>query len=84
MILTNLDTRTSATQEIDIYRSAKLNIDQYGADAFMHAAMKADAMREHGDAEGFRVWMRIGRNQVLGASSAADKSLHYHQRKQSR
>jgi hypothetical protein len=40
---------------IDIYRSAKLYIDQYGVDASVHAAMKADAMLERGDLEGFNV-----------------------------
>lgn len=48
-------------EEIDIYRSAKLYIDQYGVDASVHAAMKADAMLERGDLDGFSVWMRIGR-----------------------
>ena len=48
-------------EDIDIYRSAKLYIDQYGVEASVHAAMKADAMLERGDLEGFNVWMRIGR-----------------------
>ena len=47
--------------DIDIYRSAKLYIDQYGADASVRAAMTADAMLARGDLEGFNVWMRIGR-----------------------
>lgn len=47
--------------DIDIYRSAKLYIDQHGVNASAHAAMKADAMLAHGDLDGFNVWMRIGR-----------------------
>ena len=47
--------------DIDIYRSAKLYIDQYGVDASVHAAMTADAMLARGDLEGYQVWMRIGR-----------------------
>jgi hypothetical protein len=47
--------------DTDIYRSAKLLIDQYGAHASVHAAMKADAMLARGDLDGFGVWMRIGR-----------------------
>lgn len=47
--------------EIDVYRSAKLCIDQYGADASIHAAMKQDAMLERGDLDGVAVWRRIGR-----------------------
>ena len=47
--------------DIDIYRSAKLYIDQYGVNASVRAAMTADAMLERGDLDGFNVWMRIGR-----------------------
>jgi hypothetical protein len=47
--------------DIDIHRNAKLYIDQYGVDASVHAAKKADAMLERGDLDGFNVWMRIGR-----------------------
>lgn len=47
--------------ETDIYRSAKLYIDQYGADASKHAAMQAEAMMRAGDLGGYNAWMRIGR-----------------------
>lgn len=47
--------------QADIYRSAKLYIDQYGVDASVHAAMKADEMMRAGDLEGYAVWMQIGR-----------------------
>ena len=47
--------------DIDIYRSAKLYIDQYGVHASARAAMTADAMLARGDLEGFNAWMRIGR-----------------------
>jgi len=47
--------------DIHIYRSAKLYIDQYGADASKHAAMQAEAMMRVGDLEGYGVWMQIGR-----------------------
>jgi len=46
---------------IEIYRSAKLYIDQYGADAAVQAAMRADALPERGDMEGASVWKRIVR-----------------------
>ncbi len=45
--------------EIDIYRSAKLLIDQHGEDAGLEAAMQADAMLEKGDVEGAATWRRI-------------------------
>ncbi len=47
------------TSDLDIYRSAKLLIDQHGEDAARDAAMRADALLEAGDMEGRRVWLRI-------------------------
>ena len=47
------------TSEINVYRSAKLLIDQHGAEASIHAAMRADAMLDNGDLDGQRVWLRI-------------------------
>ena len=45
--------------EIDIYRSAKLLIDQHGEDAPIFAAMQADKCLEAGDLDGKAVWMRV-------------------------
>ncbi len=45
--------------ELDIYRSAKLLIDQHGEDAAKHSAKCADALLEGGDMEGRRVWLSI-------------------------
>ncbi len=45
--------------DLDVYRSAKLLIDQHGAEAPIHAAMKADAMLDKDDLDGRAVWMRI-------------------------
>ncbi len=45
--------------EIDIYRSAKLLIDQHGEDAATEAAMRADNMLAAGGLDGKRVWLRI-------------------------
>ena len=47
------------TSDLDIYRSAKLLIDQHGEDAAIHAAMQADKLAEAGDMEGRRVWLRV-------------------------
>ncbi len=33
--------------------------DPHGAEAVVHAAMKADAMLEKGDLDGYAVWKRI-------------------------
>ncbi len=38
--------------DLDIYRSAKLLIDQHGEDAARHAAMCANTFLEAGDMEG--------------------------------
>ncbi len=45
--------------ELEIYRSAKLLIDQHGEDAAKHAAKCADALLEGGDKEGRRAWLSI-------------------------
>ncbi len=45
--------------DIDIYRSAKLLIDQHGEDAQIFAAMQADRCLEGGDLDGKAVWMRV-------------------------
>ncbi len=45
--------------EIDIYRSAKLLIDQHGEDAPIFAAMQADKRMEAGDIDGCAVWKRV-------------------------
>ena len=47
------------TSDIDVYRSAKLLIDQHGDEAPIYAAMEADAMLDKGDLDGQVVWMRI-------------------------
>ncbi len=47
--------------DLDIYRSANLLVKQHGEDAPIHAAMRADAMLEAGDLDGYAVWKRIMR-----------------------
>ena len=46
------------TSDLDIYRSAQALVKQHGEDAPIHAAMRADAMLEKGDLDGFAVWKR--------------------------
>ncbi len=43
----------------DIYRAAKLMIDQHGEDAAIRAAQRADELLDDGDVEGSAVWRRI-------------------------
>ncbi len=47
------------TSDLDIYRSAKLLIDQHGEDAPIFAAMQADKCLEAGDLDGKAVWMGV-------------------------
>ncbi len=45
--------------DLDIFRSAQALAKQHGQDAPIHAAMRADAMLEKGDLDGYAVWRRI-------------------------
>ena len=45
--------------DLDIYRSANLLVKRRGEDAPIEAAMRADAMLEKGDLDGYAVWKRI-------------------------
>ncbi len=47
------------TSDLDIYRSANELVKQHGEDAPIHAAMRADAMLEAGDLDGYAAWKRI-------------------------
>lgn len=61
--------------EIDIYRSARLLVDQYGADAAVQAAMRADAMIERGDMAGAAVWKRVVRA-IAELQTTAGRTKH--------
>ncbi len=41
--------------DLDTYRSANLLVKRHGEDAPIHAAMRADAMLEAGDLDGYAV-----------------------------
>ncbi len=45
--------------DLDIYRSANLLVKHHGQDAPIEAAMRADAMLERADLDGYAVWKRI-------------------------
>lgn len=47
------------TSDLDIYRSAKQLIDQFGEDAPIEAAMRADQFGERNDYAGYAVWVKI-------------------------
>lgn len=46
-------------EEIDIWRSAEILRKQYGADAAIMAAMRADQLLDEGDAAGCSVMRRV-------------------------
>ncbi len=45
--------------DLDIFRSAQALVKQHDPDALIHAAMRADAMLDKGDLDGYAVWKRI-------------------------
>ncbi len=45
--------------DLDIYRSANLLVKRHGPDAPIEAAMRADAMLDKGDLDGYAAWKRI-------------------------
>ncbi len=47
------------TPDLDIYRSASVLVKQHGPDAPIHAGMRADAMLDKGDLDGYAVWKKI-------------------------
>ena len=52
-------TGKAMTSDLDIYRSAKLLIDQLGEGALSFAAQQVDACWERGDLDGKAVWMGV-------------------------
>ncbi len=63
---------------LDIYRSARLLVDQHGDEAPIHAAMQADAMLDKGDLDGAAVWRRIVEaiNELLSTRPSDGESVH--------
>jgi hypothetical protein len=53
--------KSPGISELDIWRAANLLIRQYGANAEIEAARRADLMLDRGDRDGQLVWMRIRR-----------------------
>ena len=45
--------------DLDIFRAANVIVKQRGPDAPILAAMRADAMLEAGDMDGYATWRRI-------------------------
>jgi hypothetical protein len=64
--------------DLDIYHTANLLVKQHGDDAPIHAAMRADAMLEAGDLDGYAVWKRILRavEELQRAGPKSGEAVH--------
>ncbi len=63
-------------EEIDIYRSANLLIQQHGEDAPIFAAMRVDELFAAGDLDGSRVWQRVLRAIKVLTEDRTEETLH--------
>ncbi len=66
------------TSDLDIFRSAYLLVHQHGEDAPIEVAMRADAMLEAGDLDGYGVWKRALRavEELQGAEPKSGEAVH--------
>ncbi len=64
--------------DLDIYRSANVLVKHHGQDAPIQAAMRADAMLEKGDLDGYAVWKRILRavEDLQGTAPKSGEAVH--------
>ncbi len=65
------------TSDLDIYRTADVLVKRPGRDVPIHAAMRADAMLEKGDLDGYGVWKRKLRavEELQGAAPKPGEAL---------
>ncbi len=56
------------TEDIDIYRAAKLYIGQHGDQAALQAAILADALLDSGDLDGAATWRTMSRTAITSRS----------------
>ncbi len=66
------------TPALDIYRSANTLVKHHGTDAPIQAAMRADAMLENGDLDGYAVWRRIleAVEELQGTEPKSGEAVH--------
>ena len=64
--------------DLDLYRAANFLVKQHGNDVPIHAAMRADAMFEAGDLDGYAVWKRILRavEELQGTAPKSGEAVH--------
>ncbi len=66
------------TLDLDIYRSASILVKQYGEDAPIHAAMRADELLDKDDLDGYAAWRRILRavGEIQGTDPKPGEAVH--------
>ncbi len=64
--------------DLDIWRSANLLVKQHGENAPIEVAMRADAMLEAGDLDGYAVWKWILRavGELQGTEPGCGARVH--------
>ncbi len=64
--------------DIDIWRSANVLVKHHGQNAPIRAAMRADAMLEAGDMDGYAAWRRILRavEEMGNTTPGADQAMN--------
>ena len=69
--------RAAVTGEIDLYRAAKVVIDQHGDEAAIYAAMRADEFLEKGDIIAASMWkLIVAKIEELSVVDAENDTLH--------
>ncbi len=63
---------------IDIFRVAHLLVKRHGEDASIEAALRADAMLDKGDLDGYAAWKRILRaiEELQGTEPKSGERVH--------
>ncbi len=66
------------TSDLDIFRSANALVKRHGQDAPIEAAMRAVAMLETGDLDGYAVWKRILQavEELRGTEPKSGEAVH--------
>ncbi len=66
------------TSDLDIWRSAQTLMKRHGQDAPIQAAMRADAMLERADLDGYGVWKRALRliEALQGTAPKSGEAVH--------
>ena len=66
------------TLDLGIYRSAQVLVKILDQDALIQAAMRADAMLDKGDLDGYAAWKRILRavEELQGTAPKPGETVH--------